>query len=780
MSNPQIEPESSIHNPASDQPSAHRPKDPGVVESAGGERPAKRRKTRLACDECRLKKIKCDGVRPVCAACSTKGPLNAAKCSYEKENNVPAKQQIADLRNKIRDLENTQQAFRTLPLPAGIASDPVTAIPTHASSSAVDHSIATAPLHAKDPTYGVSAIVGAVTGEAQNEGFHGLSSAATFMQQIRQQVDLRAGFASPNSNQSTSLPDEVSHERQSRRNLRSQGFSCGYTLPPRRTADYLINTYWTYVFPLYPFLHRSSFTEAYKDVWDGGSISIPDSMSSASSSATDEATFLCTFNLVLALSCQYAEIIEPDQCQTTANMFFQRAKDLLKFDPVESTGRSVQLVQALLLMGQYLQGIGSANRAWSVIGIALRICHELGLHNPSNKAERSCRNITERELVRRLYHGCLMLERMLCMNLGRPIMTPAFALEKSMPLPIESDDDTLEIKYRSLGPPWNQATTQSLSEPCVMTFFLLSARLYRLVQHILVSLYLSEDTGGVRDYSDLFTGPDSVLALDHHLMQWYDTVPRHLRLDHLVPESDQNEELSWTFRRQAVVLRVRFLHARIYLLRPVLSMFCTKNQQNHGSDDDQTGNRNIQHGTSSNDMLNDRAAAQCSILCVNIAMELISVVHENLTTKAAWGQRPSWLFGVLHIYLSATVLIAARLQPSIISEASKTAIETAWQHALEILRTCQTDNQSAARCVAALEIMYRKLNNKEPIDLPAKPDHFGFAQGAVVQASGHTDQYQLWAPDMMQDSSFVFDGGEIDYFGFLTDPTWVTDFQPNM
>lgn len=137
-------------------------------------------------------------------------------------------------------------------------------------------------------------------------------------------------------------------------------------------------------------------------------------------------------------------------------------------------------------------------------------------------------------------------------------MTPAFALEKSMPLPIESDDDTLEIKYRSLGPPWNQATTQSLSEPCVMTFFLLSARLYRLVQHILVSLYLSEDTGGVRDYSDLFTGPDSVLALDHHLMQWYDTVPRHLRLDHLVPESDQNEELSWTFRRQAVVLRVRY------------------------------------------------------------------------------------------------------------------------------------------------------------------------------------------------------------------------------
>lgn len=32
-------------------------------------------------------------------------------------------------------------------------------------------------------------------------------------------------------------------------------------------------------------------------------------------------------------------------------------------------------------------------------------------------------------------------------------------------------------------------------------------------------------------------------------------------------------------------------------------------------------------------------------------MELISVVHENLTTKAAWGQRPSWLFGVLRMFI---------------------------------------------------------------------------------------------------------------------------------
>lgn len=65
--------------------------------------------------------------------------------------------------------------------------------------------------------------------------------------------------------------------------------------------------------------------------------------------------------------------------------------------------------------------------------------------------------------------------------------------------------------------------------------------------------------------------------------------------------------------------------------------------------------------------------------------------------------------GYIDVYLSATVLIAVRLQPALISEISEADIEKSWQRALEILRDCQSDSQSAQRCVAALEILYEKL-----------------------------------------------------------------------
>jgi hypothetical protein len=65
--------------------------------------------------------------------------------------------------------------------------------------------------------------------------------------------------------------------------------------------------------------------------------------------------------------------------------------------------------------------------------------------------------------------------------------------------------------------------------------------------------------------------------------------------------------------------------------------------------------------------------------------------------------------GIIDVYLAATVLIAVRLQPAIISEISDSDIETSWRHALEILRDCQTDSQSAQLYVTALEILHEKL-----------------------------------------------------------------------
>jgi len=114
------------------------------------------------------------------------------------------------------------------------------------------------------------------------------------------------------------------------------------------------------------------------------------------------------------------------------------------------------------------------------------------------------------------------------------------------------------------------------------------------------------------------------------------------------------------------------------------------------------------------------------------------------------------------------------------SEISKPTIENSWQRALEILRNWQSDNQSAARCVAALEILYRKLNKDPQLTLHGEPDLAPGAQVAGDEFNRQALEPQISAPDIVANYPPVFGDIEIDYFSFLTDPTWVTDFQRNM
>lgn len=96
------------------------------------------------------------------------------------------------------------------------------------------------------------------------------------------------------------------------------------------------------------------------------------------------------------------------------------------------------------------------------------------------------------------------------------------------------------------------------------------------------------------------------------------------------------------------------------------------------------------------------------------------------------------------VYLSATVLVAVRLQPDIMSQISKVDVELSWRRALDILHRCQSDNQSAIRCVAALEILYERL----PKDTP-QPQHNENPQRSQMQDQNQ-DQNQIQIQNLFQ------------------------------
>ena len=228
---------------------------------------------------------------------------------------------------------------------------------------------------------------------APRPGYFASRRTASFVRQIRSAIDSR--FQSyhspprrPNSRGLSLGPPKMEPKSNVPQNI-------DYILPSRKTADSLLRIYWDDVYPFFPFLNKKEFEEAYDGIWSG----VP--------SDSDESLMMCTLNVVFALASQYSEGLLATERETAAGKFFDRAQDLLNLD-LWGTG-SVQLVQCLLLMVQYLQSINSLHQCWMVGGVATRVAEGLGLHLPETSANAPC--IRQREHLRRLWHGCILLDR---------------------------------------------------------------------------------------------------------------------------------------------------------------------------------------------------------------------------------------------------------------------------------------------------------------------------------------------------------------------------------
>jgi len=247
----------------------------------------------------------------------------------------------------------------------------------------------------KDKSKGIDTMTGVVGGEPISQEFFGSSSAGSFMRQVKSAID--AKVPSPDARSSSSVLGKaqmpmlsaVDHRRESRVN------DVDYVLPSRKTADNLADIYFRLVHPLYPFLDRQKFDDAYQSIWSGSPTSL------------DERMLMCTVNVMFALACQLSESIKSEQREASAKVFFKRAQDLLNLD-LWDVG-STELIQCLLLMGQYLQSTNSPHQCWMIIGLAVRVAQGLGLHLP--KTSFDIQGSRERELTRRIWHGCILMDR---------------------------------------------------------------------------------------------------------------------------------------------------------------------------------------------------------------------------------------------------------------------------------------------------------------------------------------------------------------------------------
>ncbi|RDH29672.1 fungal-specific transcription factor domain-domain-containing protein [Aspergillus welwitschiae] len=676
-------------------------------------RQAKRRKIAVACGTCRSRKVRCDGQKPACGPCLERAEYHGVdlNCVYSRnpaDRSASSKEAAIQRNQRQRSTQTQRVETQQLPSfhlqnglgpssyhqPETISND----CGPHLLSSSIPCT-ATGPQRQANSAEGVNAMVGEVAADERypTQGFFGSSSAGGFMRQIRVAVGKEVPSSGASNPQSSLFDLHRSKGPSTSANINS------HVLPPRRMADHLMQIYWEFVFPLYPFFDREQLSAEYLRIWNG------------EGPTSDEDMIMCTFNVIFALCCQLSENIKPENRASTADSFFSRAKQLIQFDPWQPG--STAFIQCLLLMSQYLQSTDHADQCWMVTGMAIRSAQSLGLHLPETSSRLA--SSQGKELARRLWHGCVLMDRVVALTLGRPAMISKEAAG-AVPLPTMVDEEVPP----GLLDAESHFQDGETERPSFMTFYAKCLELYEILNDILLSLYSNSNTPPDRPedhhnyyFRSFHEGQVTVTQLDYALTLWSQSLPKVFRCQSTpLPAND-------VISRQRIVLRLRLLHIRMVLLRPILSKYCDLYNQStityHPSEDS----------------LPQRFALQCSIVCVKSAQDLIDMTYTNLAMDNSTntiGLLPAWWYNILYIYTASTVLIAGRLHQAILSELHEDSISRTWQRALDILRKYQSYSSSAQRCIVALELLDEKVT--AAIDMKRRGGNY---HGSVMPAGNN-------------------------------------------
>lgn len=318
----------------------------------------------------------------MCGPCARRrGGRDAHSCIYRTEN-LPFSQSPPSYGHSARDNATRQEHLVLTPSSRADVGNTV-----H------EHSRVPSDTLASDNDVDA---MGCIDSGALRSGLLGASSGASLTQQIRQAVD---GNDTPDQGTKGSRLTHVTTKLlklRRKRDKEKDSSELQLVLPQRRTADHLFEVYWAYSDIIFPWLDEAEIRRQYASLW----ISNDDS-------DIDEKVFYCTLNLMFAIAVKLDPLTKPETRVKLANTYYERAQDLLSFNLLDIS--HFEILQALLLAAQYLQSTNMPRQCFQILGLALWVAQDLGLHLP----ETTCllTDPYEQQLARRVWHGCIMMDK---------------------------------------------------------------------------------------------------------------------------------------------------------------------------------------------------------------------------------------------------------------------------------------------------------------------------------------------------------------------------------
>ncbi|KAI1615336.1 hypothetical protein EDD36DRAFT_186261 [Exophiala viscosa] len=682
----------------------------------------KRRKIEVACEICRLRKSRCDGVRPKCGACLKRknvGPV----CVYS-EQPQPNIFTLDSPRSRATASESHSSKVSTQTL-GGRRSPHV----THRALS----------LTGRSPRVQRKAVPGARNGDgvaddppgSDNDwilkaGLLAASSSSNFFHTV---------FGAPPVNDKSSTPAEEAFERiredaamddqadelgtrTPANPTKNLVHSADYVLPSRKVADHLIDLFFKHAY--IQWLDRLKFMRWYSSLWTEGGTAIDDPV--------EEQIHYANLNIIFALVYRTEREKIADNQDHLAKTHWLRARRLLQLSLLDLN--RLDLLYALLLLLQWFQSVNNVRRCTSLVGLCVLIARNLGFHVPGRIE--ALPSQYEREMARRAWHGCILMDRIIAMVSGQP-MQMSQEMARQTPW-FEAVDDI----YLSHG---DVDGVQPPGKPPVPSFFLAFCKLHLILGDVLVSSNNGrfEDRSAVdvnhvievdghlvssnngRSESRSAVDVNHVIEIDEHLEGFVAALPAHLRIDQ--DHNDQN------YTGPIVHLHARFLHVRILLYRAFFLRAADK----------------MKRSSSAKYGFADAVTHQGLLTCVRAAQDILELIGCRLLADE-FGPRlvPQWWHTVTYVYTAATVMIAAHLFPRVVEDIGSETLAASIQQGLHILdhySEHDAHKESARRCKTALTVLCeRHVKDRTPVhtqngttmghsaSLPQVPDATGITE----------------------------------------------------
>ncbi|EED18875.1 C6 transcription factor, putative [Talaromyces stipitatus ATCC 10500] len=593
----------------------------------------KRRRVALACDACRTRKSRCDGRRPKCGMCEDLGLNCVYTAPVTTKNVIVQKDYLSNLEDRVKALEDS----------LNIVKSDVSAVKSKMSKGSSDEPVKEnghGHQNEQSPEFvetedAIDAMGAVAFADEKECGFFGASSNIAFLHYLScavarsentqrniispriDRVAFDGGFV--NATRSSSPASAATPE--SRSNM--------FILPPAEEALTLIHRYFGDTGLLFPYIHPDTIFGTYSELRKG--------------SKKIRRTWLGLLNMILAMAklTTVSGHSPAENCIRESSVYYSRAFNLCRGEILRGT--TLEVVQYLLLMGQYLQGTQKSVQAWTIHGLTVKAALQLGLH--SKDASKAFPPL-EQEMRKRTWFGCVVLDRVLGMTFGRPTAIPNCYVKLELPT-FQGGSDIL-------------LTAADKEAYHSIQFFNSTITLYKQMGCIIDQLYAQNLGCG----PPLSVGEtvSRVLGIETQLHTWVLTLPDSLRLvtvaairDEIRQAGSQPQFFPFKFR---VILTLRYLHVQILLHRPVLVKFL-----------DTTGVSEID--TSEDRLLNDIGCSSMNRI-IESARGIIDIVHE-LVSSPEWTRNllGAWWYSLYYTFNAALVIIGAtwvhRTRPSAIN-----------------------------------------------------------------------------------------------------------------